>query len=233
MGDIDFFAFHNRMRRWPWQEKLALGLTGLYLSHRFPSLPIHLALFVCNSLILCGWAGVPWRLYLRFCSFPAGFVLVGAFTTLWPMQGHFQPDLLPSAVLLISRTLASLSAMYVLALTTPVAEWLSVLCQFGFPRPLAEIGLLMYQLIGVAVSSLRRIQVARACRCGGGSFTLRLSTLSLAMAAFQLQLESRVRAWEMSLRLRGGMAGLCRPPAQQPCHIWLWLALGTLWWLSR
>ena len=230
MHELEFYSYHNRLRRWPWSEKCALGLTGLVLVHRLEQPLAQLGLSLFFSVVVWRVASIPLSAWLRFLAFSVSFILFGSLLTLLASNAPSQANW-SRAGLLFTRSLAGLSVVGFLVWTTPAAEWCSHLRSLGIPRNLADIAMTMVAMIGVTSSSLRKLRTTSLCRCGDRNFRIEIGNLSLVLAAFQSRLAAQASRWELSLQLRGGMGGLSVPVKAGPFHSWLWLALSLVWGL--
>ena len=216
MNEIDRYAYQNSMRGWPWGEKLLLGLGVLLLALFKADLRLHCLLFFLTGGLLIFAAGVPFRAYCRLLAVPYSFVLFGAIVN-WDNTG-----------LTLSRPLAALGGLYILCLTTPLAEWLSLSRGLGVPLALAETALWMYRLIGVSLESLHRGQLARKARLGDRNFTTDVRSQALFASGLEARLRDRVGRWDRAMKLRGGAAGMLgqvHGPAGRPAQIALLLGI--------
>ena len=99
------------------------------------------------------------------------------------------------ALLLFSRTLGGMSALFFIALTTPMIEIFSILKSFGLPELLMELSMLIYRYIFLLLDEATMIHNAQTMRMGNSA--LRSSLKSFSMLSSVLFL----RAWEQGERL--------------------------------
>jgi cobalt/nickel transport system permease protein len=107
------------------------------------------------------------------------------------------------ALLLLARTLGGMSALFFIALTTPMIEVFSILKSVGLPSFLIELSMLIYRYIFVLLDQAATIHSAQTMRMGGSG--MRSSLYSFSMLASVLFL----RAWEQGERLMVAMDSRC------------------------
>lgn len=225
MRELELYSYRNGMRLWPWWEKVALALTALVLSHRFPTAGCHSGICLFFTLLVCGVARIPVRVWLRFFGVSLSFVLVGSLVTMLDSSA----DGVQRACILLTRALAGLSVLGFLMWTIPPGDWSRLLKSWGLPQSLTDIALSMFQMIGVSGPILQRLRMSSMCRCGDRTWRLELSQLSLILSVFLGRLTGQASRWERTLQLRGGMGGLSGPVARGRFHLILWLVLAVAW----
>lgn len=211
MYQIDRHAHTNRWRHRHPVEKLTLALGMLLLSLLLPPYPGALLIFSAMTVATVGGAGIPLGAYLRLLLAPAGFALAGAATmvvslTIGPGTGwHFtlSPLGITMASRLLLRSLAAVSCLYCLALTTPVVDLLPVLRRWRVPEIVIDLMLLIYRFLFVLTATVQAMRVAQAARLGYGSLRQTRRSLSLLAAALFGQVLGRARRLETGLAARG------------------------------
>ncbi|MGI6436056.1 MAG: cobalt ECF transporter T component CbiQ [Syntrophomonadaceae bacterium] len=174
---------------------MATLLVVLVLDSRMVSL---FALFAISALVVFA-ARVSRRLYLGLMSIPLFFLLMGCATVavnssiqpdgIWPglyiggMWWGVSEASLQQAVNLLLRCLASVSAMYLLALTTPVVQLVYVMRLLKFPSVAADLTGLIYINIFTFLQTAQDIYIAQQSRCGYQSFRGYLNSLSALLSS--------------------------------------------------
>lgn len=209
MLPIDRYAWNNRWRaHHPGERSLLVGGLLLLAVILPPLSTAPLVLIVMTAATVLG-AGVPLAAFLRTLAIPAGFLLAGLPFLALSLDFSAGPRLAFSAdgarvALDVGlRSLAAMSCLAGLALTTPVYELIPGLRRVGVPQPVVEIALLMYRLLFVVTGQALAGRRAQEARLGYG--TLRRSIRSLGVLAATLLGRSlaRARRLEIGLAARG------------------------------
>ncbi len=214
---IDRYAFTNRLRTVDPAQKSAIALTTIMLCLILDRpLVSGLALLWMVGLAI-GYARLPWRVVIAVLSTESMFLVlsvigiavrlsVDASTAAIPI-GPFWMSMDRSSVLLaaqvFSRVIACVSALNVLALTTPLVDLIDLFHRWRIPTILIEVMMLSYRAIFLLLDTLERMVIAQQARLGYTSWrsTLRSSAMigsRLFMAAYQ-----RSRTLEQALIGRG------------------------------
>ena len=206
---IDQFAWSNRWRDHHPGERLLLAGGLLILSLALPPLAAGPVILATSTLAAVGGAGIPIGTFLRVLVLPAGFLLTSV-----PMLAvsiditdglriSLSDSGLATAAAVSARSLAAVSALTLLVLTTPVVELMRLSRRVGVPKVIEELCLLIYHLV---FALLDRAQAGwRAQSARHGYTSLRRSIRSLGMLAatlFQRALD-RGRRLETGLAARG------------------------------
>jgi cobalt/nickel transport system permease protein len=219
MNSIDQAAYNS-----PWyllHPAVKLGLTlailvvVLALDSRTISCLVILAIFA----LLVGKARVSWRLYLGLMAIPLVFLTVGCVsvaitnstlsTGIWPgvyaggMWWGVSPQSLQEAINLLLRSLACVSAMYLLALTTPVVQLVYVLRLFKLPGVAVDLMGLIYMNIFIFLQTAQDIYVAQQSRCGYRGFAGHLTSLTALLSNLFIKNLQRSNACYDALLARG------------------------------
>ena len=149
---LDFWAYHNRLREV--HPGVKLTFVAVAMGVILTSGPgVGLVAFFMAAVLTLG-AGVPLRLYLRLLILPLGFLVPGVLAIIldtgaavsWAvsvagMRVGVTETGLVLALKLGLRSLAAVSCLYFLALTTPLPAVLGVLRRVGVPALALERGL--------------------------------------------------------------------------------------------
>ena len=209
MLPIDRYAWTNRWSaHHPGERTLLAGgllLLALILPPRSSAPPIMLA----TSLATVAGAGVPLAAYLRTLAIPAGFLLAGLpflALSLEPGAGlrlGFSADGARLALDVGLRSLACMSALACLILTTPVSELIPWLRRIGVPQAVVEIALLIYRLVFAVARQAIAARQAQEARLGYASIGRSIRSLGLLAATLLGRSLARARRLEIGLAARG------------------------------
>ncbi len=110
---------------------------------------------------------------------------------------------LQEALNLFCRSLACVSAMYLLALTTPVVQLVYALRLFRLPGIVADLMGLIYLHIGIFLKTARDIYIAQQARCGYQGFAGHLHSLTALLGNLFIKNLARSNACYDALLARG------------------------------
>ncbi|MEW6770503.1 MAG: cobalt ECF transporter T component CbiQ [Bacillota bacterium] len=221
---LDFWAYHNRLAGVHPGVKTAFTAValGVCLAGAGPRTLLFL-LAVMAALILD--AGIPARVYFRLLALPLGFLVVGLLVLVldsgsgvtWGLslagtRVGVNGDGLVLALQVGLRSLAAVSCLYFLALTTPLTTVLGVLRRVGVPALALEIAALTYRYLFVLGRVARGIYVSQVLRGGYGSPRGALHSLGLLAGQLFLITHQRAQALYTALLARGYRDTLLVPP---------------------
>lgn len=247
MRAIDHCAWTNRWSRRAPGEKLLLGGGLLVLALVLPPLTTAPLIIAVATLAAVVGAGVPARLFATVMAIPVGFLLTGAPVLALSLDLHHgvHVALAPGGLVLAAevtvRSLAAVTCLTFLILTTPLADLLAVLGRCGVPRLVLELMLLTYRLIFVFLERAAAGRRALAARLGTAGFAVTVRSLGLLAAGlFQHSLD-KGRRLEIGLAARASDGGLPVPvgmAAPVPARLAAFLAVlaavaGLALWLDR
>lgn len=207
---IDRIAHGNRLASRSAVEKAVFAVGMLVLALVVPPWPGAMLIVGVMLGATLGVARVPLGAYAKLAAGPLAFLAVGVpplliaveFGGVWLVSFHLAPDGVELALRVTARSLAAVSCLLFLSLSTPVPQILRVLRAAGVPTVVTEVALLIYRDIWVFIDTVGAIHMAQASRLGYR--TLRSSYRSLAMlvASFFGQALQRARAMDHGLQAR-------------------------------
>lgn len=208
---IDLCAHTNRLRHRHPVEKLTLAGGMLFLSLVLPSIPTASLILVIMAVVTVGGAGIPVRTYAWVLSAPTGFLLAGAVTMMLSLSREpyggwalsFSPEGSALAVRTSLRSLAAVSCLLFLALTTPPADMLHVLRRCRIPGGVVEVALLIYGFLFLFEETLQAVRVAQASRAGYGGLRRSYRSMGLLISSLFRRVMDRAHRLEMGLAARG------------------------------
>ncbi|MGF1616119.1 MAG: cobalt ECF transporter T component CbiQ [Gammaproteobacteria bacterium] len=206
---IDRFAWTNRWHPHHPAEKGLLAGGMLVLAIALPATttaPIILLVMLLTTVL---GAGIPASVWLRVMAVPLGFLiaslplLVLSLDLTSGLQVVFSPQGLDIALSTLLRSLAAVSCLAFLTLTTPTADLMPLLRRFGIPQAVVELMLLTYRLLFVFLERATTGHQAQIARQGYVGVRNSLRSLGwLVSSLFQRSLE-RSRRLEIGLTARG------------------------------
>lgn len=189
---------------------LSLGLLLVATTSSGPL--VSLAVLTVAVLVALLAARVPPRTYLFALLAPAGFVLLSAVVIAvhlgdvpgarWSWGPFAVTDAsLRAAVDVAVRSIASFSAVLLLAMTTPMSDVLTGLRRLRVPEVLIDIAGLIYRMLFSLLGSATAIMEAQRARLGYASGRAARRSLGGLAGAVLTQ------AWNRARRLEAGLAG--------------------------
>lgn len=216
MNLIDRIAHGNRLAARSGVEKTVFAVGMLLLALVLPPWPGAVVVLGVMLAAALGVARVPFGSYAKLAAGPLAFLAIGVLPLLvsmefggsWLVSFHLAPDGPELALRVTARSLAAVSCLLFLSLSTPVPQILGVLRAARVPAVVTEVALLIYRDIWVFIDTVGGIRVAQASRLGYR--TLRSSYRSLAMlgASFFGQAFQKARAMDHGLQARNWQGDL-------------------------
>ncbi|WP_180982605.1 cobalt ECF transporter T component CbiQ [Methylocella silvestris] len=205
MSPIDREAHLNRWRSKPLAEKalLALGMLVIALALK-PAVAVLVA-SAMTAVTLVG-ARVSPRLWLGCMTAPLGFLAVGVVTLALRIDAQgigLAPGGFVEAGALVARSIAGLTCMLFLALTTPASDLVGGLGRLGLPSEIVDLALLMYRFLFILGDSAAAMNAAQAARLGHATARQRVTSAGLIAANLLPRAIDRARRMEIALASRG------------------------------
>lgn len=235
---LDTAAWTSPWRRRHLGEKalLSLGLLGVALVAPQPIIAFTVAVIACGTTV--GFAQVPWRIYARAAAGPMAFVVIGLLGVAVSIGssppvvvlswGPFfiSPHGVTKTIEVLARSVGAVSALLLLAATTPMTDIVQGLRRVKVPEAVIDIAAVMYRMVFSLLDAVASIREAQTSRLG-------YSSTKSSYRSFALLLSSVLqRAWHQASRLEAGLAGrgydarLTTLTVQQPIS-WFFVAAST------
>jgi cobalt/nickel transport system permease protein len=256
---IDTLAYTNRLRNIAVEQKVLFGFFMLFFvlcTHSF----VHLAVFIWMSLWIVGYARIPYQIYARLLGAMAVFLLL----TLPPMalevtsgpiaekgwllfslgvwKVYVSAEGIKAAGVLWLRSLASVTCLYFILLTTPFAELLGVMRRVGIPGLVTELLLIMYRFVFVFVETIGQIRIAQQARSVHTGFKNRMRDAGVLVTRLFAHVMHRYQQLSIGLAARGfegdiRTAAIIRFPVSVRYMIEAVIGVSLLcvleWWMAR
>ncbi|MFT4107865.1 MAG: cobalt ECF transporter T component CbiQ [Lacrimispora sp.] len=186
LNTIDYYACVSRLRSWNSRLKAAVAVSGLLVCIAANDVRISCLVLLSMSAITIFAGGLSWRKYLVLFRIPFGFLVLGtAAIAIGISREPYGQVLISGAGLylyvtkegirlaagLVLKASASLSAMYMLVLSTTASEVIGVLQSTRVPKLIVELMNLIYRFIFVMTDSQRQMKQAAESRLGYRDFT--------------------------------------------------------------
>lgn len=214
---IDRFAYNNRIRKLDPAWKAGFSLLLLLSCLTVNRAEFSAACLTAVALITVLLAGIPLGPFLKILFTEAGFLVLSVGTaavsvsTIQSANARFffglwfsaTQESLAAAGGLFLRSLACVSAMNLLALTTPMVDLIDLMTRMKVPDSLIDILTLIYRFIFTLLDCLDRMIVAKEARLGFRTFRNAFrSSADIAASLF-------IDAYRRSQRLQIALEGRC------------------------
>jgi len=212
MQILEQFALNNNLSGAPGKLKVLFAVLTLLVCSLSSSVIVPMLVFCIMFAVTVGWGRIPLTLYAKLLFAPASFGLV-AFLA---MVFFFGKDLsfsihvagltltatedgIDMALISVGRMLGSVSCLFFLVLTTPMADIFAVLKKLHLPDVFIDLSMLIYRYIFILMQEALRMEHAQKMRLGysdiKGSFN------ALALLAGNLF----IRSWDSAERMLTAM----------------------------
>lgn len=182
---IDEYAYSSGLKNINSGLKIIVALSFIVISVCADNLitPLFCVLSCCLVTIFIG--KMHFKNYISLFSIPFVFMLMGSVAIAMTINfsGEFfikfyYKDII-HALIISAKALGSVSAMYMLSLSTPMNEIISVLGKIRLPEILCELMRLMYRYIFILVDSQVKMKNSAASRLGYSGYRRSIKTFGL------------------------------------------------------
>jgi cobalt/nickel transport system permease protein len=213
---IEQSAYANRWRQVAPAAKGSFALAALAAAFIAATPAVAACIALLLAMATVALAGVPIGLYLRVAAPAAGFLAVSSLSLLFSVGAdaagslawQFAPDAVPRVATVAARSLASLAALLLLVLTTPLRDLIALLRQLHMPEVLLDLMVLCYRMLFVLSEALNDTLTAQSARLGYTNTARSLRSLGLLAANLAIQVWQRAQALHMAALARNGCGPL-------------------------
>lgn len=211
---IDKYAYTNRLSKTNPNLKFGLVIVSLFLIIGFENNWINLSIFGMMLFLTTQVAGIPIDKYFKIFSIPLGFLVISVITILLSVSREdiflysfkifnnyigITDMALIDSINIITRVIASMSASFFLALTTPLIDIIKVLKKLHIPSIIIELLVLTYRFIFIFLEESREIYLSQEIRFGYSNFKNALKSSSLLIRSLFLRVLLRYEDMVISL----------------------------------
>ncbi len=179
---IDAFAYASKLRNWNAGYKVLLATVSLILCIAFNNIYVSVAVILMMGYLTVVAGELEFDHYISMMTIPIVFMVVGAITiaigySLKPVGQynlhvfnlfyiHCSNKSLLQAGALILKALGAVSALYMMTLTTPLTELVSVLRRIHMPQLIVELMNMIYRYIFIMLETYTRLKNSAESRLG-------------------------------------------------------------------
>ncbi|RZN38534.1 MAG: cobalt ECF transporter T component CbiQ [Methanophagales archaeon ANME-1-THS] len=210
---FESYTVSNKLVKIRAGKKIFLSIFTLFIAvYTLSHFILLLILFTMSSLTI--WSGVRIKDYLKLLMIPLTFLLpsisVLAFLhgsepmltfSILEMHLSMMREGLELCTLLMMRSMAGISCLFFLIMTTPISEILDTMRKFRIPEIVIELSFLVYKLIFVLIDELESTKIAQDARLGylRGN---RIRSLSLLISSMLVRSFEKAENMERALEAR-------------------------------
>lgn len=215
----DRYAYASRLRRMDPVAKILFCALVLGVCLCCGGIAPGLATLLIMGLLSVFWGGVPGKVFLKFLTVPLAFLALGCLTIVVNAHPQGTPVLAGLSVgsqvwgitrdsafrglAILSKSLGAISAMYFLALNTPMTDVTLGLQRLKVPQLMIELMDLIYRFIFVLWDTAAAIRTAQDSRLGYTGFRRSISSLGSLSSMVFLRAWNKADAIYSALESRG------------------------------
>ena len=182
---IDKLAYSSAIRHKNTGVKCAFALGTLLICVGIRTIPIALLILAVMTGSTLRWSNVSGKTYLKMMTAPLLFLVLGTIVVAFDftMAGiTYTGHSLFYALRLVLVSLAAVSCLYFLTLTTPTLDMLGLLKKIRCPWIVIELMVLIYRFIFVLLDIAFAITTAQNCRLGNRNVRTGLRSMGQMLA---------------------------------------------------
>lgn len=220
---IDQYAYNSGLRHVNPDLKILFAVTTLIVCVCAPSPLSHALVLTVMLFLTIVKANIPVKYYVRLMVLPLGFLLLsvlGIVVNIAPAMPRNDPGIqlfghsffvtgqgLQTAARLVLKSVAGVSCLYSLILTTPLRELTNTLYRFHVPKPLVNLLTLTYRFIFLLTDKAKTKLNSQKCRFGYARTRNCLPSFGMLWGSVFVQSMQSGQAVYQSMCARGYDAG--------------------------
>jgi len=207
MISIDKLSYISQLRKVNPMEKFIFAILTMLMSIYLNNILISIIVIFLMGLITVYKGKIPLNSYLILMLIPLGFLIVGVISIAITI-GDFNSETLfgfsilnvkfgctmgsiIESVKVLFRSLAAVSCLYFLSLSTPIVELLSVLKKLKVPKLFIELMSLIYRFIFIILDTVNMIYISQNSRLGYSNLKTGYNSLGKLIGALFLSAYKR------------------------------------------
>lgn len=178
---IDYYAYRSGMRKWNAGFKVLLSVATLCLVIGLNQIGISLFVVVTMGMLTLMVGKLPGKIYLHYMTIPLAFMVISGLMIAiefarqpvgeWNLNLQIcyicmNRESLQTSIQVFFKALAGVSALYMMAFSTPMSEFILVLQKIHLPKLIVELMHLIYRYIFILLDVANEMQTAAKARLG-------------------------------------------------------------------
>lgn len=193
MNSIDKFAYISGLKKVNPMEKFIFAMVTMIVCIALNNIIDSIIILLLMAMITVILGKMPLKTYIKLMSLPLVFLILGVITiainvvansegllfsfSIFSMKLGCTYESILTAIRLFLKSIASVSCLYFLTLTTPIFEVLSVLKKLKVPKLFIELMELIYRFIFVLLDTANMIYISQNSRLGYSTLKTGFSSL--------------------------------------------------------
>lgn len=198
MISIDKFAYISGLKKVNPMEKFTFAMLTMIVCIALNNIIDSIIILLLMTIITVTLGKIPLKTYIKLMIIPLAFLIIGVITiainvvgtsfdlifsfTIFNIKLGCTYDSILTATGLFLKSIASVSCLYFLTLTTPVFEILSVLKKLKVPKLFVELMGLIYRFIFVLLDTTNMIYISQNSRLGYSTLKIGFNSLGKLIA---------------------------------------------------
>lgn len=219
MFSIDKFAYISGLKKINPTEKFLFGIITMFLCIGLNNIFDSIAILIIMSSVTIIKGKIPFKSYMKFMTLPMTFLLIGVITIAINVIDSGQVTILSFKLFnltlgctkesieisskLFLKSLASVSCLYFITLSTPIFEILVVLKKFKLPKLFIELMGLVYRFIFVLLETANMIFISQDSRLGYSNIKIGYKSLGKLVSALFISAYKRSQDIYTAMESRG------------------------------
>ena len=215
MISIDKLAYISELKKINPMEKFIFAMVTMTICIVLNNIINSIIILLLMSFLTVIRGKIPFKIYIKLILLPIVFLMIGVFTiavnvlgsnnylilrfSIFNIELGCTYDSILTATRLFLKSLASVSCLYFLTLSTPVFEVLSVLEKLKVPKLFLELMGLIYRFIFVLLDTANMIYISQNSRLG--YLTIRTGFNSLGKLIANLFISSYKRSQDIYIAM--------------------------------
>ena len=219
MISIDKLAYSSELKNVNPMEKFIFALVTIIMCITLNNIADSIVILLIMAFITVFKGKLPLKNYIQLMSLPLAFLIMGVITiainvastskglifsfNVFDIKLGCTWDSILTAARLFFKSLASVSCLYFLTLTTPVFEILSVLRKLKVPKLFVELMGLIYRFIFVLLDTTNMIYISQNSRLGYSTFRTGFNSLGKSVTSLFISSYKRSQDIYTAMESRG------------------------------
>jgi len=216
---MDQWAYVNRFSKIHPFEKFFIAIVTMFLVLLWDKPVFHVSVLIIMGIGTVLGAGIPFKVYVKYMTLPLLFIFVTLLSVLLEVHTDHKDFLytieifhvfigiskesISVAIALFFRSIATLTCLYFLAMTTSMQELIYLLEKSHCPSIVTELMVLTYRFIFVFLKTTKTIYYAQSTRLGYKGFFRSLKSLSILSSVLFVKAYMQAKALNQATLSRG------------------------------
>lgn len=238
---IDFYACKSGLRQWNGCYKVCAAFVILILCLVLDNPWVSIVVILTMGLVNLRGNGVSFHVYLGFLKIPIAFLMLGGLAVALGISSHpvgnmsislhwfylyVTREALLEAIALFLKAMGAVSALYLLALSTPASELTAVLRRMHMPKLLAELMHMIYRFIFILMDVHQGMKTAAISRLGDADFKTSCTTFGQIGGNLLILSLKKANTYYDAMVSRGYEGEFPFWEEQKSVKVWQFLILG-------